>query len=181
MITKFRIAFLLLLFMLLCGCFFFLPRSADPARCALCTAGRYHAPCLLNLSTGELFELAVYSPHEQLEAELSPSQPSVLAIQMSGGIFAYSDPRAGWCDATEPHIKEPPRASLFCGACGALLRPYYKDGYVLLDLYAGPECYPFRADASYDIRDYHVNIVNKPDSTPNTYVRVTSDLFSEIG
>lgn len=159
----------------------FLPRSANPARCALCAAGRYHAPCLLNLSTGELFELAVYSPHEQLEAELSPSQPSVLAIQMSGGIFAYSDPRAGWCDATAPHIKEPPRASLFCGACGALLRPYYKDGYVLLDLYAGPECYPFRAGASYDIRDYRVNIVNKPDSTPNTYVRVTSDLFSEIG
>lgn len=170
----------LLCLLLFLSIWVFLPRSADPARCALCTAGRYHAPCLLNLSTGELFELAVYSPHEQLEAELSSAQPSVLAIQMSGGIFAYSDPRAGWCDATVPHRKEPPRASLFCGAYGTLLRPYYKDGYVLLDLYAGPECYLFQAGASYDIRDYHVNIVNNPDSAPNIYVRVTSDLFSEI-
>lgn len=34
----------------------------EPERCALCGDMRYHAPCLVDLSTGKVGELAVYTP-----------------------------------------------------------------------------------------------------------------------
>lgn len=49
----------------------------DPVHCALCGSGdrmTYHAPCVLNLSTGEITELRIYLPHPVLVGELAEEQ-----------------------------------------------------------------------------------------------------------
>ena len=43
--------------------------------CCLCNALRHHAPCLIDLKTGELLELELYFPHETAVAELANPQP----------------------------------------------------------------------------------------------------------
>lgn len=43
--------------------------------CCLCNTFRYHAPCLIDLKTGELVELRLYQDHPMLVAELSEEQP----------------------------------------------------------------------------------------------------------
>ena len=51
--------------------------TSEPDRCALCGNGdgpRYHAPCLVNLSTGEVGEMQVYD-HDALRIwEISSTQ-----------------------------------------------------------------------------------------------------------
>lgn len=42
--------------------------------CCLCSSFRYHAPCLIDLKTGELIELRLYEDHPTLVAELSEKQ-----------------------------------------------------------------------------------------------------------
>lgn len=42
--------------------------------CCLCSSFRYHAPCLIDLKTGELIELRLYDDHPTLVAELSEEQ-----------------------------------------------------------------------------------------------------------
>lgn len=45
-----------------------------PKECVLCTEAPHHAPCLLNLSTGEIEELTVYDPHQVNSKILSEEQ-----------------------------------------------------------------------------------------------------------
>ena len=46
-----------------------------PEQCALCGEGMpYHAPCLINLSTGQLGELKVYDSHPSLLGEIAPME-----------------------------------------------------------------------------------------------------------
>ena len=44
-------------------------------KCCLCSSFRHHAPCLIDLETGEMIELDLYFPHPTLVAELSGFQP----------------------------------------------------------------------------------------------------------
>ena len=43
----------------------------EPDRCAICADLPRHAPCIVNLSTGELLELDMYEPHPTLVAEIA--------------------------------------------------------------------------------------------------------------
>ena len=42
--------------------------------CCLCDSFRFHAPCLIDLETGDLIELDLYFPHETKVAELAEVQ-----------------------------------------------------------------------------------------------------------
>lgn len=74
--------------------------------------------------------------------------------------------------------KERPDASRFCETCGALLRPYYRDGYVLLDLYGDPACYALRPGQTHILRDYTVTVSAEGE---NVRVRVSSSRFGGSG
>lgn len=48
--------------------------SPEPEICAFCRNGegeKIHAPCIVNLSTGEVVELSVYEPHPTELGEVS--------------------------------------------------------------------------------------------------------------
>ena len=52
--------------MALIGC-----AAQEQKDCCLCDSFRYHAPCLIDLETGEMIELDLYFLHETKVAELS--------------------------------------------------------------------------------------------------------------
>ena len=49
----------------------------EPERCSLCDDLSRHAPCIINLSTGEKLELDVYEPHPFLVGEIAESMARV--------------------------------------------------------------------------------------------------------
>lgn len=55
--------------------------ASEPERCALCDDLARHAPCIINLNTGEKVELNVYEPHPFLVGEIADEQP--------GGYFSF--------------------------------------------------------------------------------------------
>ena len=62
-----------------------LANSPEPEICALCGNGSgtsYHAPVLVNLSTGEIGELRVYNP--------DPHHRNEIAKEQSTGTFSLS-------------------------------------------------------------------------------------------
>ena len=52
----------------------------EEKECCLCSSFRYHAPCLIDLETGDLIELDLYFPDDKLVAELESPQPEMGAI-----------------------------------------------------------------------------------------------------
>ena len=46
-----------------------------PGQCTLCNFIKSHAPCIVNMQTGEVQELDLYFPHRTLVAELADPQP----------------------------------------------------------------------------------------------------------
>ena len=65
------IAIIIFLLVLLAGCD---NNSPDSIECVLCTAFPRHAPCLVDLNSGEILELNIYQPHHTKAAELSDEQ-----------------------------------------------------------------------------------------------------------
>ena len=48
--------------------------APEPTSCALCGTDRdvkHHAPCIVNLSSGEIAELNVYQPHPTIPGEVT--------------------------------------------------------------------------------------------------------------
>ena len=88
-----RLTVMMALFLLLFnGCKSDIP---EPAECVLCDAFPRHAPCLVDLNTGELHELAIYQPHHTKVAELSDEQyggyMSLVAFGDISGILIGAD------------------------------------------------------------------------------------------
>ena len=75
-----RISTILLMSLLLCTAWQWLvpPGSEE---CSICRFIKSHAPCLLNLSTGEIGELALYEPHHTKVGKLAEVQ--------HGGTFSF--------------------------------------------------------------------------------------------
>jgi hypothetical protein len=51
--------------------------AQEEKNCCLCNSFRYHAPCLIDLETGEMIELSVYEPHATKAGELAEEQPKI--------------------------------------------------------------------------------------------------------
>ena len=59
--------------------------SPEPEVCVLCRNGegaKIHAPCIVNLSTGEVAELSVYESH--------PTEPGEVSTELKKGYFSFS-------------------------------------------------------------------------------------------
>lgn len=110
---------------------------------ALCNSTCYHAPCLIDLSSGQVRELTVYTPDPNL-----PGKPAAEEDQQSGSMdFSYFKDALIIRD-TNKHL------------CQAQLSASSAGVYVLADLY-DPEnirFYPVEPQSTYIIRDYEVSI-----------------------
>lgn len=164
--------------LLICGAFFFgsfLRRSEaqfwrsmffvpEPELCSLCGYGEalpYHAPCLVNLTTGEVGELRVYEPNHYRAGELAEEQQTgYMTICYCAGIHGIIDASAHTCFASIPDTSQQMAPAYFCRDCRALLAEVSCEGYILLDLYDrdNVRTYPIVISACYTIRDYTVEI-----------------------
>ena len=62
--------------------------APEPEECVVCDnlqGPRFHAPCLLELSTGELTELEIYEPCHRYSGELAPDQDMDYNVMTFGG------------------------------------------------------------------------------------------------
>ena len=157
-----RISAISLIALLLCAAWQRLvPPSSE--ECSICRFIKSHAPCLLNLSTGEIGELALYEPHHTKVGELAE-------VQQGGTFGFFYAAGAKGARTTSPWVltirvpmeSKRIRKSHFCQKCRELLEGY-NHGYVLLDLYdkTQPTIFPIHADAAYGLRCYTITIAPK--------------------
>lgn len=108
--------------------------NCEPERCALCGFIKSHAPCLVNVKTGEVEEMALYEPHYTLVGEIAEEQ--------TDSTFSFVDiAGARGTRLSSPFIMEleipingtPVIKQHFCKNCRSLLAGH--KGYVIADLY----------------------------------------------
>lgn len=138
----------------------------EPSECALCGSFPYHAPCIVNLSTGEIGEITIYQPHYTKVAELAEEQP--------GGYFCYMSCAGlrGYCIGAEyatlyvPKDVERLQPEHFCNSCRELLKPYRKSGFVVADLRVPeqPAVYALEEGNTFSFRCYDVEILHNEES-----------------
>lgn len=113
----------------------FLVGPVEPDQCALCDGIEYHAPCLLNIKTGQITEIGIYEPHDVLAGELAPVQHGgYFGISMSNGLTITKYPDEQVARTTIPAEKANMKKALFCRDCRKLLKSS-KENYILVDMY----------------------------------------------
>lgn len=132
--------------------------SSAPEDCVMCRF-RYHAPCLLELSTGEMGEIRIYAPHFQKAAEIVPEETvGVLAFDYIGEVDLITDTTSETCRFELPGGITLMNRSLFCHSCRERLRGYALAGYVIVDTYEqdNPKVYPIADGVCHEMRCYQV-------------------------
>lgn len=127
--------------------------------CAVCGSDAYHAPCVLDLSTGKVTELAVYDPHPVKVAELSEYQSSgYFALSFVNGLFMVRDSYVHETTVNLPASNAPMNRRLLCRQCRKLLSAAAGQGYVFIDLYhpKSPLAYPLKDGLYCELRCYTV-------------------------
>ena len=140
--------------------------TPEPEVCALCGSGSgisYHAPVVVNLSTGESGELRVYDPDPYRRNEIAEEQSTgTFSFLDVAGIMGYRDTCGHSSHVTLPKDREWTQIdpALFCHDCRALLTDTATEGYVLADLYnlSDITTYAIKNGAKYTIRDYDISI-----------------------
>lgn len=152
-------AVILLLFI---GCSSNIP---EPEECTLCDAFPRHAPCLVDLNTGELRELEIYQPHHTKVAELSDEQYSGYM-----SLVQFGDISGILLGADKVELKAPTKStgmqdSLFCNDCRKLLKENNCQGYILADLRNpdAPSVWQIKDGISFSVRCYEINITASDD------------------
>ena len=138
----------------------------EPEHCSLCDTLPCHAPCVINLSTGEKAELNVYDPH--------PFTAGELAEEQRGGYFSFirgagvKGHKLGGesITVTIPMGSEGLNPQLFCKACRELLVDHANQGYVLADLKdpRNPVVYGIYANGSFSFRCYDISVHKAKDA-----------------
>lgn len=136
--------------------------TPEPEICVLCGGAiPYHAPVLVNLSTGEAGEMRVYDPDSQHRYELAEKQSTgTFSYLHIAGLTGCRDTCDHTCCVTLPETEAPIAPTLFCRDCRALLADTATKGYVLVDLYnlSDITAYAIKDGAKYTIRDYDISI-----------------------
>lgn len=136
------------------------PSIPEPERCSLCDDLPRHAPCILNLHTGEKLELEIYEPHPNLVAEIAEVQRGgYFSFVRGAGAEGYKL-GAESVNITIPVKNDSLDLSYFCENCRAVLEPYKADGYILLDQknIEAPIIYEISAGTSISMRCYDITI-----------------------
>lgn len=141
--------------------------ASEPERCALCDDLPRHAPCIINLNTGEKMELDVYEPHPFLVGEIADEQRGGCFSFVRGtGIEGYKL-GAELIAITIPIQNNKLEKKYFCHTCQQLLDDYKKEGYVLADLkdIKQPILYPIVNGHSFSFRCYEVFVERLDESS----------------
>lgn len=135
--------------------------APEPERCSVCDYIPSHAPCLVNLNTGEVGEIALYEPHYTLVGEIAEEQRGGYFRFMSvAGLQGYLDACVPEAHVTVSDGVEKYEEKYFCSTCRELLEPYAQFGFVLADLRTPetPTIYPVEVSTEFEVRCYKVEI-----------------------
>ena len=135
--------------------------------CCLCDSFRYHAPCLIDLETGDLIELDLYFPHETKVGELAEVQEdmsSTFSFVHLGNITGTKLTGSKVIEFGVP-IADKTYNPALCKDCRELLQAGYKGRYVLADLYDkdAKTLIPIKADTELTIRCYEISMQHNED------------------
>ena len=139
--------------------------NRQPDECVLCGSGDrevYHAPVIVNLSTGEVSEMRVYDPSMTgRNNEISKTQTTgTFSFIYCAGITGIRDTCWHICKVEIPADAKHMVPSHFCSECRERLSASKKRGFVLADFYNDNafEVFEIVNGATYTIRDYEVTI-----------------------
>lgn len=131
-----------------------------PDRCPLCDFIKSHAPCLVNVATGEVEEMALYTPHYKLVGEIAEVQDdstfSFVDVVGARGTRLSSP----WImELDVPVTKKPVFKYHFCRDCRKLLAD--QSGYVIADLYVHgePVIIPIVDGMEQELRCYAITVI----------------------
>ncbi len=138
--------------------------APEPSVCVLCRNGagtKVHAPCIVNLTTGEVAELAIYDPHPTEIGEVTDTQKKgYVSFYTGAGALIEQNSNQEYCKATLSNEEDPIEPGYFCYECRRIIAELDTDkkGYIIADMY-DPEAvvvYPIWDGAKYEVRDYLV-------------------------
>lgn len=132
-----------------------------PDRCPLCDFIKSHAPCIVNMKTGEVRELDLYTPHEKLVGEIAEEQTSsIFSFVSAAGAKGTKTTSPYIIEMDVPVIREPVFKYHFCRNCRKLLADQ-GGGYVLADLYVHgePVVIPITDGMEQELRCYKITAV----------------------
>lgn len=126
--------------------------------CCLCDSFRYHAPCLIDLETGELLEFDLYLSHLSSVAELVEEQPEMgtLSFVQIGNVSGMKLMDSKTIKIYIPNDRTYKPA--LCNNCRKLLPFGYTKRYILADLYGMEEkiLMPINANKTFSLRCYDI-------------------------
>ena len=161
------------------GLYSLLAPIPEPEYCSLCAGRRYHAPCLLKLSTGEVGELQVYDPKPETIYEIAEHQQTGTFCFLScAGLTGWRDTDNHIAQVTIPEERSRIAQKYFCQNCRTILKETAVRGYVLLDLYdlERIQAYSIYNGAYYSIRNYNVDIC-KEEEPDGLRIKVIGSYF----
>ena len=136
-----------------------------PDRCPLCDFIKSHAPCLVNVKTGEVEEMGLYTPHYKLVGEIAEVQnDSTFSLVDVAGARGTRLSSPWIMELDVPIISAPIIKYHFCWDCRKLLNGH--NGYVVADLYVHgePVIYEIFDGMKLDIRCYTITAVKNADA-----------------
>lgn len=160
------------------------PPNQAQKDCCLCDSFRFHAPCLVDLETGDLIELDLYFPHETKVSELAEVQEdmsSTFSFVRLGNITGTKLTGSKVIEFGVP-IADKTNNPALCKDCRELLQAGYKGRYVLADLYDMEikELIPIVANTSIDLRCYEITMVENTEKNEiNVTIQGTLDINSK--
>lgn len=133
--------------------------SQEQKECCLCSSFRYHAPCLLDLETGEMIELNLYFPHPTKVAELAEPQPEMgtFSFVILGDVKGTKLTDSKTIAIDVPVFKKTTNPAL-CRSCRKQLDGPLVARYMLVDLYDKERkmLIPIDSDLSMSLRCYEI-------------------------
>jgi hypothetical protein len=149
----------------------------EPEQCSLCAGLPCHAPCIINLSTGEMLELAVYEPHPFIAGELAEEQQSeTFSFVRGAGVDGYRLSGES-ITITIPMVADAMEEKHFCNTCRERLDDCASQGYALVDLkdISNPIIYAIGIDLEVSFRCYNI-IANEAKEDEKYEIRIIGTL-----
>ena len=147
--------------------------SQEQKKCCLCSSFRFHAPCLVDLETGETIELDLYFPHPTKVAELADPQPKMetFSFVALGDVKGtkLTDSKTIELDIPTDSITNP----ALCRNCRKQLDGLFVGRYVLADLYDMEEktLIPIDRSLSMVLRCYEITSNKAEDGMLNVIIQ----------
>ena len=153
---KYRLLFITAVVLSLVWC----AHTQEPKQCSICCCLPRHAPCIINLYTGELLELDIYDPHPFLVGEIADEQRGGFFSLVNGASVNGYKVGAESVTITIPIKSNRLQQKHFCNSCRDLLAACASYGYVLVDLKdtSRPVIYPIKGDNEMSFRCYDIAI-----------------------